>query len=45
MPTLNWIGKDKVVSHHNEVPFHAWTINMVIPQKADRPKKKLIVAT
>ena len=22
MPTLNWIGKDKVVSHHNEVPFH-----------------------
>lgn len=22
MPTLNWIGKDKVLSHHNEVPFH-----------------------
>ena len=22
MPTLNWIGKDKVVSHHNEVPYH-----------------------
>ena len=21
MPTLNWIGKDKVVSHHQEVPF------------------------
>lgn len=21
MPTLNWIGKDKVVTHHNEVPF------------------------
>ncbi len=21
MPTLNWIGKDKVVNHHNEVPF------------------------
>ena len=22
MPTLNWIGKDKVVSLHNDVPFH-----------------------
>ncbi len=22
MPTLNWIGKDKVVTHHQNVPFH-----------------------
>jgi adenine-specific DNA-methyltransferase len=22
MPTLDWIGKDAVVNHHNEVPFH-----------------------
>jgi hypothetical protein len=22
MPTLNWIGKDAVVKHHLEVPFH-----------------------
>lgn len=21
MPTLNWIGKDKVINHHSEVPF------------------------
>jgi hypothetical protein len=21
MPTLNWIGKDKVVSHHQDVPY------------------------
>ena len=21
MPTLNWIGKEKVVSHHHDVPF------------------------
>ena len=21
MPTLNWIGKEKVVSHHQDVPF------------------------
>lgn len=25
MPTLNWIGKDKVVAHHNEVPFYVLT--------------------
>ncbi|MDZ4853312.1 MAG: site-specific DNA-methyltransferase [Nitrospirota bacterium] len=22
MPTLNWIGKEAVVNHHHEVPFH-----------------------
>lgn len=22
MPTLNWIGKDKIVNHHLDVPFH-----------------------
>lgn len=21
MPTLNWIGKDKVINHHNEIPY------------------------
>ena len=21
MPTLEWIGKDKVINHHQEVPF------------------------
>lgn len=21
MPTLNWIGKDKIISHHSDVPF------------------------
>ena len=21
MPTLNWIGKDKVISHHQDVPY------------------------
>lgn len=21
MPTLNWVGKDKVINHHHEVPF------------------------
>ncbi len=21
MPTLNWIGKEKIVNHHQDVPF------------------------
>jgi adenine-specific DNA-methyltransferase len=21
MPTLHWVGKDKVVNHHHDVPF------------------------
>ena len=21
MPTLNWIGKNKVINYHNEVPY------------------------
>lgn len=25
MPTLHWIGKDKVVNHHHEVPFRVLT--------------------
>ena len=22
MPTLEWIGKDKVINHHQQVPYH-----------------------
>jgi adenine-specific DNA-methyltransferase len=27
MPTLNWIGKDAVVNHHNQVPFRLLRVN------------------
>ena len=27
MPTLNWIGKDAVVNHHNQVPFRLLKCN------------------
>lgn len=27
MPSLNWIGKDAVVSHHSEMPFHLLLFN------------------
>lgn len=25
MPTLNWIGKEKIITHHNDVPYHVLT--------------------
>ncbi|MBR1447714.1 MAG: site-specific DNA-methyltransferase [Prevotella sp.] len=34
MPVLNWIGKEKVVTHHSKVPFH--TLNLVYGYTADR---------
>ncbi|MBV6400598.1 MAG: hypothetical protein CNIPEHKO_00891 [Anaerolineales bacterium] len=39
MPTLNWIGKDAVVNHHKEVPFHLLKCNenlSVLPSPAGR---------
>jgi adenine-specific DNA-methyltransferase len=27
MPTLDWIGKQAVLNHHNEVPFHLLRCN------------------
>ena len=27
MPTLNWIGKESVINHHDEVPIHTLTLN------------------
>ena len=31
MPTLHWIGKEKVVNHHQEVPY----LTIVVGQKTD----------
>ena len=27
MPTLNWIGKEAIINHHDEVPIHTLTHN------------------
>jgi adenine-specific DNA-methyltransferase len=35
MPTLNWIGKDAVVNHHKEVPFHLLRANPKLSVGAD----------
>jgi len=42
MPTLNWIGKDKVVNHHTQVPFrvldHQYGFNSNYPERKDPTK-------
>lgn len=39
MPTLNWIGKDKVINHHMDVPFkvleHAYGFNNETKKKQE----------
>ena len=42
MPTLNWIGKDKVVNHHTQVPFrvldHQYGYDSNHPERKDPTK-------
>jgi len=37
MPTLNWIGKDAVVNHHKEVPFHLLKCDEKLSVESDSP--------
>lgn len=37
MPTLHWIGKDKVVNHHHEVPFKVLNLEEQFRAPADAP--------
>lgn len=39
MLTLNWIGKNKVVDHHLEVPFY--TLDHKYGFRADKRKQKV----
>ena len=38
MPTLNWIGKEKVVNHHLDVPYKV--LNKVYTYSADKKAKE-----
>ena len=40
MPTLNWIGKEKVVNHHLDVPSALWRSSTPMP-----PRGKMMAAT
>jgi adenine-specific DNA-methyltransferase len=46
MPTLNWIGKEKIITHHHDVPFkvlnHLYTFNGNAPPDADISSNKII---
>lgn len=35
MPTLHWIGKEKVINHHHDVPFR--TLNHCYGYNANNP--------
>ena len=40
MPTLNWIGKDAVINHHNDVPFR--TLDKKYTFNGDASENKII---
>ncbi|MGB7511981.1 MAG: hypothetical protein WBP54_11935 [Pelodictyon phaeoclathratiforme] len=42
MPSLDWIGKKAVVSHHKQVPFHLLRQNMEL-SAGDPDSKNLLV--
>ena len=33
MPTLDWIGKDKVINHHKDVPYKVLVLMRVVCTK------------
>lgn len=37
MPTLHWIGKDKVVTHHHDVPFKVLNHQYTVSAGSDHP--------
>lgn len=47
MPTLEWIGKDKVVNHHQDVPFrvleHRYTYNQGSKTETQVPDGNMII--
>lgn len=47
MPTLNWIGKDKVLNHHLEVPFHVlerqYSFDEAGKHEADNGSENMII--
>lgn len=38
MPTLHWVGKEKVVNHHHDVPFRLLDKKYSFSAEADKPK-------
>ncbi len=40
MPILHWVGKDKVINHHYDVPFRLLKKQYSFQAKQDTPKKQ-----
>ena len=41
MPTLNWVGKDKVVNHHHDVPFRVLNKSYTFNAPANSPTNSI----
>ena len=42
MPTLKWIGKDRVINYHNEVPLRLFKENSNLSVNSNNTKNLLI---
>lgn len=42
MPTLHWIGKDKVINHHRDVPFHVLDEKYTFHTEGEQSDNKII---
>ena len=40
MPTLDWIGKDKVINHHSEVPYRVLEREYSYDEKGETKENK-----
>ena len=38
MPTLHWIGKEKVINHHLDVPYECWNTVTALTMETNRPE-------
>ena len=43
MPTLEWIGKSKVVNHHQEVPFRVLERQYSFDEMASTPRTTAVI--
>jgi adenine-specific DNA-methyltransferase len=42
MPTLNWLGKDKVINHHIDVPYRVLERKYTFPENSEQSGNKII---
>ena len=45
MPTLDWIGKDKVINHHKDVPYKEYLKESIVLMKVVCTKRRFTAIT